>query len=98
MSLHTVEDYKREDGKLGWRVTVGEGDNKKVVATDGGQGYENKKDMLQSFFGLFFGTYDESFLELYNEWKPDGGPQTEQEADDDAILNSETGVTTNTAP
>lgn len=94
MSLHTVEDYTREDGKLGWRVRVG-GD---IVAVDGGQGYENKKDMLQSFFGLFFGTYDESFLELYNEWKPDGGPQTEQEAADDAALNSETGVTTNTTP
>lgn len=93
MSLHTVEDYKREDGKLGWRVRVD--DN--IIATDGGQGYENKKDMLQSFFGLFFGTYDESFLELYNEWKPDGGPQTEQEAADDAALNSETGVTTNPA-
>lgn len=85
MSIHTVEKYKRPDGKLGWRVRVGDD----VVATDGGQGYENKKDMLDSFFGLYFGQYDESFLELYAEWNP---PVTEQDKADDKALNSTTGV------
>lgn len=88
MSIHTVESYKREgDNKLGWRVRVGDD----VVATDGGQGYENKKDMLDAFFGMYFGTYDESFLELYAEWNP---PVTEQDKADDKALSSETGVST----
>ncbi len=30
--------YKRADGKWAWNLTV----NDKVIATDGGQGYENE--------------------------------------------------------
>jgi hypothetical protein len=86
MSIHTVEPYKREDGKLAWRVKVGDD----VIATDGSQGYENKKDMLDAFFGMFFGTFDESFLELYSEWNP---PVTEQDRADDVALNAISGVT-----
>lgn len=32
--------YKRVDGKWAWRLTS----NGKVIATDGGQGYENESD------------------------------------------------------
>lgn len=32
--------YKRSDGKWGWRLEV----NGRIVATDGGQGYENEDD------------------------------------------------------
>lgn len=32
--------YKRKDGKWAWNLTV----NSEVVATDGGQGYENESD------------------------------------------------------
>jgi hypothetical protein len=88
--MHTVEPYKREDGKHAWRIKVGDD----VVATDGGQGYENRKDMLQSFFGLYFGKYDESFMDLYDEWRPHGAPSTPEEVADERALNSETGVTT----
>jgi uncharacterized protein YegP (UPF0339 family) len=33
--------YKRSDGKWAWRL---EADNGRVIATDGGQGYENEGD------------------------------------------------------
>lgn len=32
--------YNRDDGKWAWRLTS----NGRVVATDGGQGYENESD------------------------------------------------------
>jgi uncharacterized protein YegP (UPF0339 family) len=32
--------YKRTDGKWAWRLVV----NSNIVATDGGQGYENEND------------------------------------------------------
>lgn len=32
--------YKRTDGKWAWRLVV----NGNIVATDGGQGYENEQD------------------------------------------------------
>jgi len=32
--------YKRKDGRWAWNLTV----NGEVVATDGGQGYENESD------------------------------------------------------
>lgn len=33
--------FKRADGKWAWRL---EADNGRVIATDGGQGYENESD------------------------------------------------------
>jgi uncharacterized protein YegP (UPF0339 family) len=33
--------YTRSDGKWAWRLVA---DNGKVIATDGGQGYENESD------------------------------------------------------
>ena len=33
--------YKRTDGKWAWRLTA---DNGQIVATDGGQGYDNYSD------------------------------------------------------
>lgn len=64
-NLHSMEMYNRADGKVAWRVSVG-GD---IVATDAGQGYENEKDALAGLFGLWFGTWDESFLALYQKWQ-----------------------------
>lgn len=69
--LHEMETYEREDGKRGWRITVGDD----VVATDGGQGYNNEEDCLAGLFGLFFGTWDESFLGLYEKWQSYSGQQ-----------------------
>lgn len=69
MSLHSIEAYQRDDGKWSWRVTVGDD----VIASDASQGYERKKDCLHSLFGLWFGTWDESFLALYQEWQSYAG-------------------------
>lgn len=33
--------YKRNDGKWAWRL---EADNGRIIATDGGQGYEDEND------------------------------------------------------
>jgi len=64
-----VEHYRRADNKWAWRIKVGAN----VVATDGGQGYENEIDCLASLFGIWFGTWDESFLSLYEQWQSGGG-------------------------
>lgn len=69
--MHHVEEYKRADGKGAWRITVGGN----IVATDAGQGYENRKDLLDALFGIWFGVWDESFLALYQEWTGLGGGQ-----------------------
>jgi hypothetical protein len=44
-------------------------ENGKILA-DSGEGYVNRGDMLKGFFSIMFAQYDESFLELYNEWNP----------------------------
>lgn len=36
-----LEVYKRTDGKFAWRLKAGNGE---IIATDGGQGFENKFD------------------------------------------------------
>jgi hypothetical protein len=66
---HSIETYEREDGKRGWRIVSG-GD---VVANDAGQGYNNEQDSLDALFGMFFGAYDDSFLELYQKWQSYAG-------------------------
>jgi hypothetical protein len=64
-ALRSMETYERADGKRGWRIKVQDD----VVATDGNQGYENEGDALNSLFGIFFGAWDDSFLELYAKWQ-----------------------------
>lgn len=39
-----VEVYRRHDGKWAWRAVAPNGD---IVATDGGQGYENHADAAE---------------------------------------------------
>jgi uncharacterized protein YegP (UPF0339 family) len=75
MSVHRVEDYKDAEGQWRWRVVVEGTEGSAVednIVADSSQGYSNKEDMLRSFFGIFFGDYDESFLALYNQWDPQG--------------------------
>jgi uncharacterized protein YegP (UPF0339 family) len=36
-----AEVFKRNDGRYGWRLIAS---NEQTIATDGGQGYENKSD------------------------------------------------------
>jgi len=73
MSTHQVQDYKDHEGNWRWRIialgTKGSAVEDNIVA-DSSQGYANRVDMLKSFFGIFFGEYDDSFLALYNTWNP----------------------------
>ena len=41
---YKVEVYRREDAKFAWRLVADNGD---IVATDGGQGYENMSDCVE---------------------------------------------------
>lgn len=41
--------YKREDGKWAWRLVASNG---QIIATDGGQGYENRADAAAVVFRL----------------------------------------------
>jgi uncharacterized protein YegP (UPF0339 family) len=69
-----VETYKRSDGKWAWRITAKRGNlPDAIIATDGGQGYENEADALNSLFSVFFGTYDTSFLAAHNRWAETSG-------------------------
>lgn len=74
MSLHTINTYKDKQDQWRWSIAVTPGTpagTPEDVVADSGQGYANRKDMLNSLFGILFGSYDDSFLELYAEWNPD---------------------------
>lgn len=45
--------YRREDGKWSWQLVVGE----QVIATDGGEGYENKNQCRASADNVIGGYY-----------------------------------------
>ena len=48
-----LEMYKRADGKWAWRLRV----NGEIVATDGGQGYENREDCRRMGVRVINGHY-----------------------------------------
>ena len=54
-----------------WRWTIWS-DTQNIVGTSQ-RGYETEKACLHALFGIFFGTWDESFLELYAKWMEAGG-------------------------
>lgn len=71
--VHNIETYQDNAGEWRWRISVTPGTpggEKGDVVADSGEGYKNKKDMLTSLFGMFFATFDESFLTLYAELFP----------------------------
>jgi uncharacterized protein YegP (UPF0339 family) len=73
MSLHTINTYQDKQGQWRWNISVTPGTpggTPDDVVADSAQGYDSKHEMLTSFFGVYFGTYDDSFLELYQEWNP----------------------------
>jgi uncharacterized protein YegP (UPF0339 family) len=43
--VRQVEVFQREDGRYAWRAIAWNGE---IVATDGGQGYENRVDCVRS--------------------------------------------------
>lgn len=45
--------YKRSDGRWAWRLEV----NSRIVATDGGQGYENEADARSMVERIINGEY-----------------------------------------
>lgn len=49
------EIYKRKDGKWAFRIKASNG---QVVATDGGQGYADKKRASETLGKLMGGSYD----------------------------------------
>lgn len=79
MTDHKVETYKDAEGQHRWRIVDtrptphADGSHGPNVVADSGQGYTNKDEMAKSFFGIFFGDYDDSFLTLYNQWNPQAG-------------------------
>jgi uncharacterized protein YegP (UPF0339 family) len=46
--------YKRSDGKWAWQLTATNG---QVIATDGGQGYENESDCRAMADAIISGKY-----------------------------------------
>ena len=55
------EIYKRGDGKFGFRVKASNGEQ---VASDGGQGYNNKADAKATLEKLLRGEYDGPITEV----------------------------------
>jgi uncharacterized protein YegP (UPF0339 family) len=54
--------YKRTDGKWAWRL---EADNGKIIATDGGQGYNNESDartMVDRVIGGYYKDADKRIV------------------------------------
>jgi uncharacterized protein YegP (UPF0339 family) len=55
--------YTRDDGKWAWRLVA---DNGRIIATDGGQGYENEedaRDMADRIIGGEFKDADKRIIE-----------------------------------
>lgn len=48
--------YKRKDGKWAWNLKV----NGRIVATDGGQGYENKADARDMADRIIGGEFEDA--------------------------------------
>lgn len=69
-SDHTIESYKDASGEWRWRIWAG---NKHDIVADSGQGYTRERDSLTALFGIYFGQYDESFLEVYGKWQSYAG-------------------------
>lgn len=48
------EPFERADGRWGWRLIAGNG---AIIATDGGQGYENRADCVRVGDAVVRGAY-----------------------------------------
>lgn len=49
--------YQREDCKWGWRLRA---DNEQIIATDGGQGYENESDAREMADRIIGGEFSDA--------------------------------------
>lgn len=50
-----------------WTIVKQIGDEQIVLATS--TEHDDKKSCLASLFTLYFGAYDESFMDVYNDWQ-----------------------------
>lgn len=57
--MATVEVYQRSDGRYAWHLIANNGN---VIATDGGQGYENKSDAQDVARNVVNGTYSNATM------------------------------------
>lgn len=71
MNKATAEVYEREDGKWAWRLKAANGE---IIATDGGQGYENKQDAQELVHNLVEGEYGHALAALRDtkDWVIEG--------------------------
>lgn len=74
MSDHKIECYQDARGEYRWRIRVGDD-----IVADSSEGYTDKRNALTSLFGIYFGQYDESFLELYGQWQAYAGVEAPPE-------------------
>lgn len=58
--MNRIEFYQRTDGKWAWRLIASNG---QVIATDGGQGYENRADCERVGKAIVAGLYAPPGLE-----------------------------------
>src|SRR5262245_14992744 len=98
MSLHRIETFTRHDDKHGWKICVGDD----VVAFST-IGFDTEAEMLDSLFGIFLGTWDLSFLGLYQKWQdglsrlklPDDSPPVRIAAEQPPVVAAEVGERAN---
>lgn len=67
---NSMESYKDGAGEWRWRIKI----DGNIVA-DSGEGYKQERNALHSLFGIFFGSYDTSWLDLYTKWQNYSGEQ-----------------------
>jgi uncharacterized protein YegP (UPF0339 family) len=65
-----LQVYKRADGKHAWRLEV----NGEIVATDGGQGYENAGDALKMGIQTVSGHYSGAQIRVGTSSSDPGTP------------------------
>jgi uncharacterized protein YegP (UPF0339 family) len=65
-----IDSYKDEAGEWRWRIKIGDD-----IIADSGEGYTRERDALHGLFAIYFGAYDDSFLELYGKWQNYSGEE-----------------------
>ena len=66
--LHHMELLECADGTVSWRISDDDGGMEILSA-----GHKNKQQALHHLFGIFLGTWDDSFLAMYEQWQSYAG-------------------------
>ena len=67
MTVHHIEITQTGSG-YDWYIR-----NDDVIVANSFKSFPSRYEALKSLFGIFFGTWDESFLELYAKWMEESG-------------------------